>query len=65
MSATRTALVTGCSGQDGGFMAQLLKSEGYVVVGTTRPGSGKPAQVAPSTRGSSGTGSTRRRPTAS
>jgi len=41
MSAPRTALVTGCSGQDGGLAAELLKSEGYVVVGTTRPGSGK------------------------
>ena len=41
MSAPRTALVTGCSGQDGSFMAELLKSQDYFVVGTTRPGSGK------------------------
>ncbi len=41
MSAPSTALVTGCSGQDGSLMAELLKPKGYFVVGSTRPGSGK------------------------
>lgn len=41
MAAIGTALVTGCSGQDGSFMAELLKQQGYFVVGTTRSVSGK------------------------
>ncbi|MCW2799620.1 MAG: GDP-mannose 4,6 dehydratase [Aeromicrobium sp.] len=35
---TPTALVTGVAGQDGVFLARLLISEGYRVVGTTQPG---------------------------
>lgn len=35
----RTALVTGVTGQDGIYMARLLRAEGMNVVGTVRPGS--------------------------
>jgi len=34
--ASRTALVTGISGQDGSYLAELLLARGYRVVGTTR-----------------------------
>ena len=32
----RTALIIGCSGQDGAYLAQLLLNKGYKVVGTSR-----------------------------
>lgn len=35
----RTALVTGVAGQDGVYLARHLRSLGYHVVGTLRPGS--------------------------
>jgi len=35
----RTALITGISGQDGSYLAQLLLEQGYRVVGLTRAGS--------------------------
>ena len=34
--AQRTALITGITGQDGGYLAQLLQAQGYRVVGLTR-----------------------------
>ncbi len=34
----KTAVVTGVSGQDGAYLAELLLSKGYHVVGTYRPG---------------------------
>ncbi|MDQ2651489.1 MAG: GDP-mannose 4,6-dehydratase [Chloroflexota bacterium] len=34
--AQRTALITGVTGQDGGYLAQLLQAQGYRVVGVTR-----------------------------
>jgi len=34
----RTALITGVSGQDGSYLAELLLAEGYTVVGAVRPG---------------------------
>jgi GDPmannose 4,6-dehydratase len=34
--AQRTALITGITGQDGGYLAQLLRAQGYRVVGVTR-----------------------------
>lgn len=36
MSAPRTALICGISGQDGAYLAQLLLQKGYRVVGTSR-----------------------------
>jgi GDPmannose 4,6-dehydratase len=33
---TKTALITGISGQDGAYLAQLLLKKGYTVVGTSR-----------------------------
>ena len=33
---TRTALVTGITGQDGSYLAELLLDKGYRVVGMTR-----------------------------
>ena len=38
----RTALVTGVTGQDGVYLAQLLGGKGYRVVGLTQPGSRVP-----------------------
>src|SRR5215468_1561768 len=35
---SRTALVTGLTGQDGSYLAELLLSEGYRVCGLVRPG---------------------------
>ncbi len=32
----KTAIITGISGQDGSYLAQLLNSKGYKVIGTTR-----------------------------
>jgi GDPmannose 4,6-dehydratase len=34
--AKKTALITGCTGQDGSYLAELLLSKGYKVVGTVR-----------------------------
>ena len=36
MTPTRTALICGISGQDGSYLAQLLLSKGYRVIGTAR-----------------------------
>lgn len=36
----KTALVTGVAGQDGSYMAELLLSKGYHVIGTTKEGEG-------------------------
>ncbi len=38
MTARRTALITGIAGQDGSYLAELLLSEGYRVIGVRRPG---------------------------
>ena len=38
MSGTRSALITGISGQDGSFLAELLLDKGYAVFGLTRRG---------------------------
>lgn len=42
------ALITGITGQDGGYLAELLQGKGYQVVGLVRPGSeaGVPAGAA-------------------
>ncbi len=37
----RTALITGISGQDGSYLADLLLAEGYEVTGMIRPGNGR------------------------
>ncbi|WP_205474139.1 GDP-mannose 4,6-dehydratase [Nocardioides sp. SYSU D00038] len=42
-----TALVTGVAGQDGVYLAHRLLAMGTRVVGTTRPGSGSAAAMAP------------------
>jgi GDPmannose 4,6-dehydratase len=47
MSTTRTALITGVSGQDGMFLARLLLSRGWKVVGTVRPGISSIARMSP------------------
>jgi GDPmannose 4,6-dehydratase len=47
MSTTRTALITGVSGQDGMFLARLLLSRDWKVVGTIRPGISSIARMAP------------------
>ncbi len=39
----RAALITGISGQDGSYMAELLVSQGYSVAGIVRPGRGSAA----------------------
>jgi GDPmannose 4,6-dehydratase len=36
----KTALITGISGQDGAYLAQLLLGRGYRVIGTHRRSSG-------------------------
>jgi GDPmannose 4,6-dehydratase len=42
----RTALITGITGQDGSYMADLLLEKGYRVVGLVRPGShGRDARI--------------------
>lgn len=40
MSRIKTALICGVSGQDGGYLAQLLLSKGYSVWGTSRDAQG-------------------------
>jgi GDPmannose 4,6-dehydratase len=40
MTANRTALICGVSGQDGSYLAQLLLSKGYIVWGTSRDAQG-------------------------
>ena len=45
---SRRALITGISGQDGSFMAELLLSKGYAVYGLSRRGQVPPAATAPS-----------------
>lgn len=47
MSTTRTALITGVSGQDGMHLARLLMSRDWKVVGTIRPGISSIARMAP------------------
>lgn len=42
----RTALVTGLTGQDGGYLAEQLTAEGTVVHGLVRPGEDVPAHIA-------------------
>jgi GDPmannose 4,6-dehydratase len=41
------ALITGVAGQDGVYLATLLQSQGYRVVGTTYPGSASRTRLAP------------------
>ncbi|MEI6070079.1 MAG: GDP-mannose 4,6-dehydratase [Methylococcaceae bacterium] len=36
MTTNKTALITGISGQDGAYLAQLLLIKGYTVFGTSR-----------------------------
>ncbi|HEU4977992.1 MAG TPA: GDP-mannose 4,6-dehydratase [Solirubrobacteraceae bacterium] len=43
----RRALITGVTGQDGSYLAELLLEKGYEVWGTVRPGSGAPSGVEP------------------
>ncbi len=45
--APRTALITGVAGQDGIYLARLLRAEGMRVVGTVRPGSDSSHRMAP------------------
>lgn len=47
MSEPRTALITGVAGQDGMYLARLLRSRGWRVVGTVRPGISSIARMAP------------------
>lgn len=42
---TKRALITGITGQDGAYLAQLLLSKGYQVHGTLRPGGGNTARL--------------------
>jgi GDPmannose 4,6-dehydratase len=42
----RTALITGIAGQDGSYLAELLLSKGYRVVGVHRPGSPDLSRIA-------------------
>jgi GDPmannose 4,6-dehydratase len=42
----RRALITGVSGQDGSYLAELLAGEGHEIVGLVRPGRPAPAGVA-------------------
>jgi GDPmannose 4,6-dehydratase len=44
--ARRTALITGLSGQDGSFLAELLLDQGYNVVGMIRGQSDAPLGAA-------------------
>lgn len=41
----RRALVTGVTGQDGGYLAERLVHDGWLVVGTARPGEAVPAHL--------------------
>lgn len=45
--SARTALITGVAGQDGMYLARLLRSQGWHVVGTVRPGLSSLARMAP------------------
>ncbi len=45
MTPATTALVTGVGGQDGVYLARLLRSQGHRVVGTLRPGPPLPTRV--------------------
>ena len=36
MKSQKTAIITGISGQDGAYLAQLLLEKGYIVYGTFR-----------------------------
>ncbi len=47
---TRTALVTGITGQDGGYLAELLTSQGTDVHGVLRPGERAPDHLPSSVR---------------
>lgn len=47
MSEPRTALITGVAGQDGMYLARLLRSNSWRVVGTVRPGISSIARMAP------------------
>jgi GDP-D-mannose dehydratase len=38
----KTALITGITGQDGSYLAELLLAKGYRVVGVVRRGAGCP-----------------------
>ena len=40
----RTALVTGVTGQDGGYLAELLLDKGYIVHGLQRRVSSEPSK---------------------
>ena len=42
----RTALITGITGQDGGYLAEQLLAEGTEVHGLVRPGESLPAAAA-------------------
>jgi len=42
VSGTRTALITGITGQDGSFLAELLLENGYTVTGLLRGAPGRP-----------------------
>src|SRR4051794_2636476 len=42
----RRALITGVTGQDGSYLAELLAEKGYEVVGLVRPGRDAPPPVA-------------------
>lgn len=44
--AGRTALITGISGQDGSYLADLLIARGYTVHGTLRPSGSEPSNLA-------------------
>jgi GDPmannose 4,6-dehydratase len=46
MSARRCAVITGVTGQDGTYLAELLNDRGYRVIGTTRSGAKAGAQQA-------------------
>ena len=47
MTNAPTALITGVAGQDGMYLARLLLSKGWRVVGTVRPGISSIARMAP------------------
>src|SRR3712207_1518317 len=43
--SARRALITGVTGQDGSYLAELLLEQGYAVHGLARPGSAVPEGV--------------------
>ena len=47
MVTPRTALITGVAGQDGVYLARLLRSDGYRVVGTVHPSSDSAVRMTP------------------